>query len=136
MKRLLIIMFVGSLLLSACRENSNKKSELLNEEAYRFTGNNCEFVASVVSEKNDDGSESWYFELDGYRLIRSSKEDAISYFDNFKKSWEGEEKEFGEGAGGRIIMLEKEKLDLHTVRTKTICYADLDSEPNFAVPEM
>ena len=112
------------------------KSKALAEETYFFTGNNNEFTAGVVSEKNNDGSESWYFALDGYRLIRNSKEEAVSYFNNFKKTWEDEEKEYGEGAGGRIIMLEKEKFDLMTVRTKTVRYADLDATPNYAEPEM
>lgn len=132
MKCLFVSIVVASVLFVAC----GAKKTAPAEESYLFTGNSNEFIASVVSEKNDDGSESWYFALDGYRLIRSSKEEAISYFNDFKETWENEEKEYGEGAGGRIIMLEKEKLDLMTVRTKTIRYADLDANPNYAEPDM
>ena len=70
--------------------------------------------------------------------IEQEKENQKNSFcqEYFKETWENEEKEYGEGAGGRIIMLEKEKLDLMTVRTKTIRYADLDANPNYAEPDM
>ena len=101
-----------------------------------LSGENPHFTASVSEEKDANGKTAYCFALNDYRLVFDSKKSAVAYFNKFKANYEKAEKDEGEGMGGRIVMYELENLELHTFRKAGgACYASLESEPNFAVPE-
>ncbi|WP_407434352.1 hypothetical protein [Treponema sp.] len=122
----IILLIISAILFSSC---TNKKS-------YTFSGENPHFSASITEEKSADGKTAYSFALNNYRLIFDSKKAAVNYFNDFKSNYEKTEKDEGEGMGGRIVMYEIENLELHTFsKAGNICYASLESEPNFTVPD-
>ena len=106
------------------------------KKSYELSGENPKFTAGIVEEKNPDGKKVFYFFLNDYRLALDGKKSAVAYFNQFKTNYKSAEKDEGEGMGGRIVMLELEKLEMHTVRkVDDIRYASLESDGNYAEPE-
>lgn len=134
MKKLLqLVLLISIILLGSCSKKA--VASQVPEEEYFLSGTNPTFTASVVSEKNDDGTESSYFALNNYRLICKSKEDAIERFKNFKEGYETLKAEDVDRCGF-IVVQTLEHLELCVVDKKgDILYSDFDSTPNYAVPD-
>lgn len=134
MKKLLqLALLISIILLGSCSKKA--VASQVPEEEYFLSGTNPTFTASVVSEKNDDGTESFYFALNNYRLVCKTKEDAIDCFNQLKNSYESAE-QLEEGMGGGVIINTLTNYDLFVVDKKgDILYVDFDSTPNYAVPD-
>lgn len=105
------------------------------KKEYAFKGENPNFTAFVTMDVNDKGILSPCFALNDYRIFFSKQKDAIDYFNRFVNEYKKVEKDEGEGMGGRIVMYHFEEYDMKTVGSKKIRFVDLNSDPNYAVPD-
>lgn len=117
----LLLAVVAALAVTACG----------NGKKYSISGEQPDFTASVVEEKDENGKMTPYFALNDYRLAFDSKKDAVKYFNDFKKEYESKEKD---GEGGSHIISWMEGFSLHVVKVRDdIRYVDFDADPNYAV---
>ena len=118
----LLLAVVASLAVTSCG----------NGKKYSISGEQPDFTASVVEEKDENGKMTPYFALNDYRLAFDSKKDAVKYFNDFKKEYESKEKE--ETGGYLFVSSWMEGFSLHVVKVRDgIRYVDFDADPNYAV---
>ena len=117
----LLLAVVAALAVTACG----------NGKTYSISGEEPDFTASVVEEKDENGKMTPYFALNDYRLAFDSKKDAVKYFNDFKKDYESKAKEEMDGYFVSSLM---EVFSLQVVKVRDgIHYVDFEADPNYAV---